>query len=97
MAYTDNISRLSRLTAIHLKLQSNSYVSVEQLTEQFNISIRTVYRDLAALEQANVPIVTVEGKAGISITIKSTPKQLQITKWLFIIKFIGITYFLQSV
>ncbi|WP_147676742.1 helix-turn-helix transcriptional regulator [Algibacter pacificus] len=62
MAYTDNISRLSRLTAIHLKLQSNLYVTVEQLSEQFNISKRTVYRDLHALEQANVPIVTVEGK-----------------------------------
>ncbi|WPR70343.1 YafY family protein [Flavobacterium sp. NG2] len=62
MAYTDNISRLSRLTAIHLKLQSNLYVSVEQLSEQFEISKRTVYRDLAALEQANVPIVAVEGK-----------------------------------
>ncbi|GIZ08163.1 YafY family protein [Flavobacterium sp. UMI-01] len=62
MAYTDNISRLSRLTAIHLKLQSNLYVSVEQLSEHFNISIRTVYRDLAALEQANVPIINVEGK-----------------------------------
>ncbi|MGA9637438.1 helix-turn-helix transcriptional regulator [Flavobacterium sp.] len=62
MAYTDNISRLSRLTAIHLKLQSNLFVSVEQLAEQFNISIRTVYRDLAALEQANVPIIAVEGK-----------------------------------
>ncbi|GHC60554.1 helix-turn-helix transcriptional regulator [Ulvibacter litoralis] len=62
MAYTDNISRLSRLTAIHLKLQSNLYVTVEQLSEQFNISKRTVYRDLLALEQANVPIVAVEGK-----------------------------------
>jgi predicted DNA-binding transcriptional regulator YafY len=35
---------------------------VEQLAQQFGISIRTVYRDLAALEQANVPIVAVEGK-----------------------------------
>ncbi|WP_432672687.1 helix-turn-helix transcriptional regulator [Flavobacterium sp. SM2513] len=62
MAYTDNISRLSRLTAIHLKLQSNSCVSVEQLAAQFEISKRTVYRDLAALERANVPIISIEGK-----------------------------------
>lgn len=62
MAYTDNISRLSRLLAIHLKFQSSMYVSVDQLSEQFNISKRTVYRDLLALEQANVPIVAVEGK-----------------------------------
>ncbi|GGX29356.1 helix-turn-helix transcriptional regulator [Aquimarina muelleri] len=62
MAYTDNISRLSRLTAIHLKLQSNLYVSIEQLSEEFNISKRTVYRDIVALEKANVPIISVEGK-----------------------------------
>lgn len=62
MAYTNNISRLSRLTAIHLKLQSNLYVSVTQLSKEFHISKRTVYRDLLALEQANVPIVAVEGK-----------------------------------
>ncbi|WP_067151459.1 helix-turn-helix transcriptional regulator [Pseudotamlana agarivorans] len=62
MAYTDNISRLSRLTAIHLKLQSNLYVSVAQLSKEFKISKRTVYRDLLALEQANVPIVAIEGK-----------------------------------
>ncbi|WP_339703550.1 YafY family protein [uncultured Marixanthomonas sp.] len=62
MAYTNNISRLSRLTAIHLKLQSNVYVSVAQLSKEFNVSKRTVYRDLLALEQANVPIVAAEGK-----------------------------------
>ena len=62
MAYTDNISRLSRLTAIQLKLQCNLYVSVEQLSKEFNISKRTVYRDFLALEQANVPIIAVEGK-----------------------------------
>lgn len=62
MAYTDNISRLSRLLAIHLKFQSNLYVSVDQLSEQFNISKRTVYRDLEALQEANVPIIAIEGK-----------------------------------
>ena len=62
MAYSDNISRLSRLTAILLKLQAKPHVSVHQLAEQFNVSKRTIYRDLSALEQAGVPIMHIEGK-----------------------------------
>ncbi|MCI5054491.1 MAG: WYL domain-containing protein [Flavobacteriales bacterium] len=56
MAYKDNISRLSRLTALLIKLQSQSFVSIERLSEEFNVSKRTVYRDLRALEEAGVPI-----------------------------------------
>lgn len=66
MTYSDNISRLSRLTSILLKLQSKSFVSVEQLAEVYGVSKRTIYRDLGALEQAGVPLVAIEGK-GYSI------------------------------
>lgn len=62
MAYSDNISRLSRLTSILLKLQSKPIVSVNQLAEHFEVSKRTIYRDLSSLEQAGVPIVPIEGK-----------------------------------
>jgi len=62
MAYKDNISRLSRLTAILLKLQSHSYIPIERLVEAFNVSERTIYRDLTSLEQAGVPIIHVEGR-----------------------------------
>ncbi|MCB0643738.1 MAG: HTH domain-containing protein, partial [Phaeodactylibacter sp.] len=61
MAYTDNISRLSRLTAILLKLQSGSVASVHALAEQFEVSTRTIYRDLQALEQAGVPLTVNDG------------------------------------
>jgi predicted DNA-binding transcriptional regulator YafY len=62
MAYSDNISRLSRLTAILLKLQSKPLVAVDKLAEQFEVSKRTIYRDLDSLEKAGVPIIAVEGK-----------------------------------
>lgn len=62
MAYSDNISRLSRLTAILLKMQAKTSVSIENLVEQFGVSKRTIYRDLSALEQAGVPIIQIEGK-----------------------------------
>lgn len=66
MAYSDNISRLSRLTSILLKLQAKSFVSVNQLAEAYEVSKRTIYRDLSSLEQAGVPVVAIEGK-GYSI------------------------------
>lgn len=62
MAYKDNISRLSRLTAILLKLQSSSVVNVVNLSEHFGVSKRTIYRDLGSLEEAGVPIIQIEGK-----------------------------------
>ena len=62
MAYSDNISRLSRLTSILLKLQSKPFVAVNQLAEQFAVSKRTIYRDLDSLEKAGVPIIAAEGK-----------------------------------
>ncbi|MEM8886927.1 MAG: HTH domain-containing protein, partial [Bacteroidota bacterium] len=62
MAYTDNISRLSRLTAILLKLQTRPFVSVQALSDEFEVSTRTIYRDLTSLEQAGVPLVSEEGR-----------------------------------
>lgn len=55
-------SRLSRLTAILLQLQSNRLVTATALANKFDVSVRTIYRDIRALEQSGVPIVTEEGK-----------------------------------
>ncbi len=62
MSYSGNISRLSRLTSILLKLQSLSTVKVAQLANAFGVSKRTIYRDLTAFEQAGVPLVSSEGE-----------------------------------
>lgn len=56
------ISRLSRLAAILIHLQSKRLLTAKHIADKFDISIRTVYRDIRALEQAGVPIVTEEGK-----------------------------------
>lgn len=56
------ISRFSRLNAILLKLQSRPLVSVQQLAKQFGVSRRTIYRDIAALEESGVPIVSLDRK-----------------------------------
>lgn len=55
-------TRLARLTATLNRLQSKTLTTATELAEKFGISIRTVYRDIRALEEAGVPVVTVEGK-----------------------------------
>lgn len=55
-------SRLSRLTAILTMLLSKRLLTATEISKKFNISVRTVYRDIRALEAAGVPVVPEEGK-----------------------------------
>lgn len=58
----NDTKRLSRLTAILTQLQTIRLLTAPQLAEKFSVSVRTIYRDIRALEQAGVPILTEEGK-----------------------------------
>jgi predicted DNA-binding transcriptional regulator YafY len=56
------LNRIDRLAAIQIQLQSRTLVKAKDIAEKFDITLRTVYRDIKALEQAGVPII---GEAGI--------------------------------
>jgi len=43
-------------------LKSKSLVTSTQLAKKFGVSVRTIYRDIRALEQSGVPIYVEEGK-----------------------------------
>lgn len=58
----NDTKRLSRLTAILTQLQTKRLLTATELANKFSVSIRTIYRDIKALEQAGVPILTEEGK-----------------------------------
>jgi predicted DNA-binding transcriptional regulator YafY len=58
----NDIKRLSRLTAILIQLQTKRILNSTTLAEKFGVSVRTIYRDIKALEQAGVPILTENGK-----------------------------------
>jgi predicted DNA-binding transcriptional regulator YafY len=58
----NDTKRLSRLTAILTQLQTKRLITATSLAGKFNVSIRTIYRDIRALEQSGVPILTEEGK-----------------------------------
>lgn len=54
--------RLSRLIALLTQLQTKRLLTAAWLAEKFEVSKRTIYRDLKALEQAGVPVQTDEGR-----------------------------------
>lgn len=55
-------TRLSRLTSILTQLQSKRIVTSTYLAEKHQVSVRTIYRDIRALEESGIPIVVEEGK-----------------------------------
>jgi predicted DNA-binding transcriptional regulator YafY len=58
----NDTKRLSRLTAILTQLQTKRLLTATELANKFSVSIRTIYRDIRALEQSGVPVLTEEGK-----------------------------------
>lgn len=62
----NDTKRISRLTAIVTQLQTKRLVTATELAAKFAVSVRTIYRDMGALEEAGIPIYVEEGK-GYSI------------------------------
>jgi predicted DNA-binding transcriptional regulator YafY len=60
------MNRIDRISAILIQLQSKKIVKAQEIAKRFNISLRTVYRDVRTLEEAGVPLV---GEAGIGYSI----------------------------
>jgi len=50
------MNRIDRLNAMLIQLQGKRIVKAQEIADRFSISLRTVYRDIRALEEAGVPI-----------------------------------------
>ncbi|WP_299801203.1 YafY family protein [uncultured Maribacter sp.] len=55
------MNRLTRITAILIQLQSKKIVTAKEIAERFEISLRTVYRDIKTLQDAGIPIGSENG------------------------------------
>lgn len=60
------MNRIDRLHAILTHLQSKKKVRAQAIADRFHISLRTVYRDVKALEESGVPVI---GEAGSGYSI----------------------------
>jgi predicted DNA-binding transcriptional regulator YafY len=60
------MNRIDRVSAILIQLQSRRVVKAIDIAERFNISLRTVYRDVKTLEEAGIPLI---GEAGVGYSI----------------------------
>ena len=56
--------RASRLLSILILLQLRGRVSAEELSREFEVSVRTIYRDIDQLSSAGVPVYAERGRAG---------------------------------
>ncbi|MGN6617798.1 MAG: helix-turn-helix transcriptional regulator [Ilyomonas sp.] len=57
-----DIKRLSRLISILTQLQTKRVLTSTTLAAKFGVSVRTIYRDIKALERAGVPVFAEDGK-----------------------------------
>ena len=61
LLYPAAVNRIDRMFATILLLQSRRVIKAEDIAGHFEISLRTVYRDVAALSEAGVPVVAEAG------------------------------------
>lgn len=60
------MNRLERISAILIQLQSRPVITAQQIANRFDISLRTVYRDIRTLEEAGIPII---GNVGVGYSL----------------------------
>ncbi len=63
---TDSIKRFDRIVSILVQLQAKRIVKAQELADRFNVSLRTIYRDVRTLEASGVPIIS---EAGVGYSI----------------------------
>lgn len=56
--------KLDRLLAITMLLLGRRRIGAKELAERFEVSLRTVYRDIETLAQSGIPIVSYAGEGG---------------------------------
>lgn len=56
------MNRIDRLFAILVALQKNKRIRSQDLADKFGISKRTIYRDILALTESGVPVISLPGE-----------------------------------
>lgn len=62
----DSPKRFDRIVAILIQLQSKKIVKAQELADRFDVSLRTIYRDIRTIEASGVPLYS---EAGIGYSL----------------------------
>jgi predicted DNA-binding transcriptional regulator YafY len=73
------MSQLARLISILTLLKSKRLLTATELAAKYEVSIRTIYRDIRKLEEAGIPVYTIEGR-GYSLMDNYTVAPVQFTE-----------------
>jgi predicted DNA-binding transcriptional regulator YafY len=73
------MTQLSRLISLLTLLKSKRLLTATELAEKFEVSIRTIYRDIRKLEEAGIPVYTIEGR-GYSLMDNYTVAPVQFSE-----------------
>ena len=73
------MTQLARLISILTLLKSKRLLTATELSEKYDVSIRTIYRDIRKLEEAGIPIYTIEGR-GYSLMDNYTVAPVQFSE-----------------
>lgn len=65
----DITKRFDRLLSIYFYLQSKPLVKAQDLADKYEVSLRTIYRDIKSLELAGIPII---GEAGYGYSLMNS-------------------------
>lgn len=56
--------KIDRLISIIMALNNKEKVTAKELSEKFNVSIKTITRDMRTIEEAGIPIISYRGYDG---------------------------------
>jgi predicted DNA-binding transcriptional regulator YafY len=73
------MTQLARLISILTLLKSKRLLTATELSEKYEVSIRTIYRDIRKLEEAGIPVYTIEGR-GYSLMDNYTVAPVQFSE-----------------
>ncbi|WP_299886261.1 YafY family protein [uncultured Lacinutrix sp.] len=71
--------QLQRLISMLTLLKSKRLLTATELAKKYDVSVRTIYRDIRKLEEAGVPVYTIEGR-GYSLVDNYTIAPVQFTE-----------------
>lgn len=56
--------KIDRLLSIVILLLNRPLIQAKELADMFEVSVRTIYRDIDSINSAGIPVVTYQGSGG---------------------------------